>query len=415
MLAFHQDGEPPEYEGISESLFELYRMRTAQCLQNGDIAKCLPYTVEALRFNAAAELNRKDDNQRGLWLMTGLVVRAAVNMGYHRDPGHLQGISVLQGEYRRRIWLSVIELDAMASFLGDLPRTISDKYWDTMEPRNLHDWELCEDALVLPQSRPLTEATPATYMIVKGRLFSALGRVADFNSIACPRPYEMVLDIDRVLQEAYQSVPPYMKFPAPAADGNGNSITPSAAIINASLVALYHKGVCNLHCTFLARGRTENLYAFSRERCISSALALLTMQEDIQLSFYKLSQTRQILTLAAMILLLELELRRKIPGTETSPDSGLLLKALRSSSARWAEAAGVCDEAMRTHQSLAGMLSTFGETATGIETSQTVSPGTLFGFSGFSPDSDESNGGIFNADSQNLNFDWVRLFYPRPS
>ncbi|KAF3769429.1 hypothetical protein M406DRAFT_343692 [Cryphonectria parasitica EP155] len=408
MLAFHQHGEPPEYEGISESLFQLYRIRTAQCLLSGDIAKCLPYTVEALRFNATAELNRRDDNQRGLWLMSGVVVRTAVNMGYHRDPGHMQGISAVQMEYRRRVWLSVIGMDSIASFLGGLPRTLSDTYSDTMEPRNLHDWELSEDIAVLPPSRPLTEATPVTYMIVKGRLFRALGRVADFNSLPSPGSYETVLDIDRTVQEAYHSVPPFMRFP-PAADGNGGLSLSLAGITNVSLLALYHKGMCSLHRTFLAKGRTEGLYSFSRQRCTSSALALLAIQEDMQPSFYKLSQTRQMLTLAAMILLLELELRRKAPGAEESPDSDLLLKALNSSSTRWAEAAGVCEEAEKAHQSLAGMLSAFSQTANETGSSQTVSPGTPFGLLGLTPDSlDGSNAGIsFDEGSQNLGFDWV--------
>lgn len=72
------------------------------------MAKCLPYTVETLRFNATAELNRGDDNRRGLWIISAVVVRAAINMGYHRDPSALvPGISPLQAEYRRRAWLSV--------------------------------------------------------------------------------------------------------------------------------------------------------------------------------------------------------------------------------------------------------------------------------------------------------------------
>jgi len=33
------------------------------------------------RYNETAELNRKDDNSRGLWMMTGGTVRAAINMG----------------------------------------------------------------------------------------------------------------------------------------------------------------------------------------------------------------------------------------------------------------------------------------------------------------------------------------------
>jgi len=56
MIVYTQQGEPPEYEGRSEALFQLYRMRTAQCLQSGDISKCFPYTVETLRFNATQEV-----------------------------------------------------------------------------------------------------------------------------------------------------------------------------------------------------------------------------------------------------------------------------------------------------------------------------------------------------------------------
>jgi hypothetical protein len=38
MLSFYlNDEEPPEYEGTSQSLYELYRLRTAQCLMMGDI------------------------------------------------------------------------------------------------------------------------------------------------------------------------------------------------------------------------------------------------------------------------------------------------------------------------------------------------------------------------------------------
>lgn len=80
MLAYMQYGEPAEYAGLSEVLFQKYRLRAAQCLQGGDISKCVQYTVEALRLNATAELNRKDDNNRGLWIMTGVIVRAAINM-----------------------------------------------------------------------------------------------------------------------------------------------------------------------------------------------------------------------------------------------------------------------------------------------------------------------------------------------
>ncbi|KAJ9142435.1 hypothetical protein NKR23_g7269 [Pleurostoma richardsiae] len=407
MLAYHQYGEPPEYEGISESLFQLYRMRTAQCLLSGDIAKCLPYTVETLRLNATAELNRKDDNRRGLWIMTGVVVRAAINMGYHRDPSHSPGISALKAEYRRRIWLSVISMDDMASFLGGFPRMMPAIHSDTMEPRNLYDWELSEDTAILPPSRPLTESTPVTYLIVKGRLFRALGRVADLNSSPSLGPYEIVLEIDHAVYRAYEDFPPHMK--APPSGDNGDPIRTTANFSNLSLLGMYHKGMCILHRRFMAKGSVDSRFKFSRDRCVSSALALLASQQGLEPSFYELSQTRQMLTLAAMVLFLELELRRKAPNTEAIPDSALLLQALEKSCAYLAEGMDSCDEAQRVHQFLVGMLSSFhtgAETATGA--AQTVSPQTPSELSGIRLDFDAPNGIYsFDKDLSSTEFDWA--------
>jgi len=78
------DDEPPEYEGVSESLFELYRLRTAQCLMLGDITKCAPYTLETLIFNAMAEQATRNDNGASVWMMFGVINRVALQMGYHR-------------------------------------------------------------------------------------------------------------------------------------------------------------------------------------------------------------------------------------------------------------------------------------------------------------------------------------------
>ncbi|KAK3376795.1 hypothetical protein B0T24DRAFT_550712 [Lasiosphaeria ovina] len=391
MLAYHQYGEPPQYEGIAESLFSLYRTRTSQCLLAGDMAKCLPYTVETLRFNATAELNRRDDNHRGLWIMTGVVVRTAINMGYHRDPSQFPDISPMQAEYRRRVWISVVSMDDMASFLGGFPRMVSGSFADAAECRNLHEWELSAETTVLPLSRPLTEATPVTYLIVKGRLFRALGRVADFNSAPNTGAYDAVLDIDRAVYESYQSFPPHMRIPPVGASSGGSSkkgdgdgprggmVQMLATFSNLSLFGMYHKGMCALHRKFLAKGRTDSRYKFSHDRCISSALALVESQQLLIPSLYRMAQTRQIMTLAFMVLILELELRRKAPSAEAaeplSPDSGVLLQALDKSRALWADAGNVCEEAWRSHQLLEGMFSSFRvDTSPGTASSSLQTP-----------------------------------------
>lgn len=85
MLSYNLcDDEPPEYEGISLSLFELYRQRTAQCLLLTDVTKCVPNTLETLLLNGIADFSRRGDDQKAAWIMVGVAVRVAFQMGYHR-------------------------------------------------------------------------------------------------------------------------------------------------------------------------------------------------------------------------------------------------------------------------------------------------------------------------------------------
>lgn len=415
MLAYHQYGEPPEYEGRAEILFQLYRMRTAQCLLRGDMAKCAPYTVETLRFNATAELNRKDDNRRGLWIMTGLVMRAAINMGYHREPAAASsGISVLQAEYRRRTWCSVVSMDNMASFLAGLPRTMSGVYSDTLEPRNLHDWELSEGMAALPPSRPFTEATDATYLIIKARLLLELGRVADLNSNPTFSSYDTVVDIDRALHDVYDSFPPYLKvqqLPVSAVDFGIPQIGDLANFSNLSLVCMYHRGVCRLHRRFLAVGRSEGQFQLSRDRCISSALELLAFQNRLVPAFYRISQTRQMVMLGSMVLFLELALRRKAAPDEDDmvPASSFLLQALETSSGLLSDAIYCCEETRKMHQLLVGMLSSFGAGPAQMAAQEPLDqPLSLIS----TPPFDFFAGGFpLDKDWSEMDMDWVRISF----
>uniref|UniRef100_A0A093XYQ6 Putative transcriptional regulatory protein n=1 Tax=Talaromyces marneffei PM1 TaxID=1077442 RepID=A0A093XYQ6_TALMA len=376
MLAYQQFGEPPDYEGMSESLFQLYRLRTAQCLIIGDIGKCLPYTIEALRLNATAELNRKDDNSRGLWIMTGVIVRAAINMGYHRDPSQSPSITPLQAEYRRRVWISVKEIDDMASFVVGFPRVTSGNFEDTREPRNLYDWELSVDLTMLPPSRPMSEVTPVAYLIAKARLFQALGQITDFNNIPTQGPYEQILDIDNNLIKAYQDLPADLRMHSQEWD---------------------YTAYANFTEDSSPRGEW--------------ILNTIIRGSDV---YHRFSRARKVLTLSAMILFLELECRRKMPDTTNtvSPGSDDLLQVLSTSCAYWETAQTVCDDAQKTYKILSGMLSSFQTSLASSSPSQPETPRPLFEFPGMSSSLQPGNAN-FSDDkdwlsmSNEMNIDWA--------
>ncbi|KAG0650311.1 Pyrrolocin cluster transcription factor fsdR [Hyphodiscus hymeniophilus] len=385
MLSFHQfDNEPPGYVGRAEALFGQYRLRTAQCLMIGDIAKCLPYTLETLLLNSTAELARKDDNARGLWMMTGFMLRAAINMGYHRDPSQAPSISVLQGELRRRVWLALTHKDDLASFLVGFPSMMPSIYSDTQEPRNIHDWELSEETTILPQTRPMDESTPVTYLIAKGRLMSALGKVTDFHNALKPASYETVLEIDRALDGAFQKLPLQMKIYNGDAETDSEQSQTATTATLIQMEFLYNLGMCSLHRKFLSKSRLDPQYSLSQDRCISSALVLLNQQQAFHYQapinnpvlmpdWYKIPQARQFFVLAAMILFLELEHRRRASNVDTAPESGVLLDALERSCTIWKGVQSSSDEAWRVYHVLTGMLSSFlAETSDHNSQSQTL-------------------------------------------
>lgn len=85
MLSYHlSSDEPPEYEGISASLSQLYRVKAIQCLAMGDISTCKPYTVETMIYCVMCEWARIGQSDMRVWLMVGLLIRVALQMGYHR-------------------------------------------------------------------------------------------------------------------------------------------------------------------------------------------------------------------------------------------------------------------------------------------------------------------------------------------
>ncbi|RDW67411.1 fungal specific transcription factor domain-containing protein [Aspergillus mulundensis] len=338
----------------AEERFDFYRLRTAQCLLIGDIAKCQPYTIETLGLNATAELNRKDDSSRGLWIMTGVIVRAAVNMGYHRDPDHTPSISPMKGEYRRRIWLSVTTMDDMASYLSGFPRMTPAITSDTKEPLNIDDWELSEDITALPLSRPLSEPTSATFMIARGRVSHALGEVIDFMNSCCPDNFTKALEVDRVLEDTWSLLPSHMKVDSNIFDQSPVQSPPNYSYL--ALECMYHHGICTLHRRFMQSNLEKQSSKISRSRCLASSLALIKFQQLLQPPMYSFSRTRQILAPAAMIILLELEMRRKAPDSASDFVTVTLVEALDKSVVLWKTASGSCDEAATVYKVLNDMI-----------------------------------------------------------
>lgn len=271
--------EPPEYRGKSWAMSSEYRTLTAQCLVKADITTPITNMLETLILHVYADYARSRDAEAGILLSTGIIVRLAMRMGLHRDSAPYQGISVFQGEMRRRIWAAIRCLDVLFSAQAGMPPIARPQDTNTEIPRNLWDDELFEDMQVLPPSRPETENTPTLYLINRTRLVYVLGDAVELTQTACVCPsYEDVMKLDEKARELHDSISPHLKLRSM----DESARDPSTLIMQRfTLELLFLKTICVLHKKFLAVSRRNARFAHSRRVCIDASMTMLQHQATL--------------------------------------------------------------------------------------------------------------------------------------
>ncbi|KAK3115726.1 hypothetical protein LTR53_004647 [Teratosphaeriaceae sp. CCFEE 6253] len=316
LQSYHRAGdEPPEYRGRATELAHSFRRLTAQCLLLADITQPIAQILETLILHVQAEYGRSRDAEPGVLMMVGLCVRLAMRMGYHRDPAPHPQITPFDGEIRRRVWAFVRACDVHISFQFGLLSIIRSEYCDTQLPRNIYDDELYEDMKVLPPSRPAFEATPMSYMIAKTRMTLLFGRVLErVLSLTDPPPYEEVMKFDQELRDARSTHPPLLQMRSFAESARD----PANLIMQRlGLEMVYLRSLFVLHRRFIARGRENPRYAYSRRTCIDASMQLLDHQATLHresqpggrlrsVKWYISSLTTHDFLLAAMLVCLDL-------------------------------------------------------------------------------------------------------------
>ncbi|KAF5005463.1 hypothetical protein FDECE_8095 [Fusarium decemcellulare] len=267
-----------------------------QCLILGNYSRGGPFVIETLLHYLAIEHLRWPDSKVGSWLLFGTIQRLALRMGYHRDSSCFAGISVFEGEIRRRIWITIYSLDVLLSLQVGLPRSIKDEQSDSQPPRNLLDAEFDEDSVELPPSRPESENTPILLLIAEFRLVRVLGQISDWTmSTDLARGASLETNeklLENLLRSTYDGLPKHLKF---------TSLTeclaqkPQDIIGQINLTALLHKALIILYRRSIMPKNTPPCHCSSSgnedpdligdvnaiQTCVDAALQLLEFQNII--------------------------------------------------------------------------------------------------------------------------------------
>ena len=121
-------------------------------------------------------------------------------------------LSPFHSEMRRRVWAVVRQADLLLSVHVSLPTMIRSTDSDTEKPRNLYDEDFDENSKELPDSRPMSEPTPISYLIAKSGLTLVFGRVIEHVSAQGSTSYDSVLELDAELRRSEDLIPDHLRL-----------------------------------------------------------------------------------------------------------------------------------------------------------------------------------------------------------
>jgi hypothetical protein len=311
--------EPPEYHNKSWEMSREYGDLTAQCLIMADITQPITGMMETLILHVHAEYARSRDAEVGILISTGIIVRLAMRMGLHRDPGPYPGIPVFQGEMRRRIWASVRSIDLLFSAQAGLPPIVRPRDTNTEIPRNIYDDELHEDMKILP----------TLFLINRTKLIYKLGEAVECTDTLTCSSYDEVMKLDAEARELHESISPHLKMRGM----DESARDPSTLIMQRfTLDLLFLKIICVLHRKYVAYARVQARFAYSRTAVIEASMMLLkhqaTLHRECQaggrlrnVKWFISSLTTVDFLLAAMIVSSDLyHTANKAPGRSSPPE-----------------------------------------------------------------------------------------------
>ncbi|KAI5819312.1 fungal-specific transcription factor domain-containing protein [Pyronema omphalodes] len=270
-------GEPPiKLPSNTDTITTWHAFRSAaeQCLVVGEYTKKLyVHTVQTLILLC---LGTTDDNS---WLHMGSVIRIAMSMGLHRDPGQFPAISPGEAEIRRRLWTQITCIDLLTSIQIGLPSMVNQDECDTRLPMNLNDDDISEDTVTLPPERGKEQITDVCYMISKASMAHKLCEVIkQVNSVKARPPYEQILKLEKEINSVYEEIPHFLR----QKPIENSQLDPAWLIIQRhNLDLLRQMAFLALHRPYAARARSNPRYTHSYHQCVGAAMALLKHQDEL--------------------------------------------------------------------------------------------------------------------------------------
>lgn len=215
------------------------------------------------------------------WLTSSFAIRMAQAQGMHID-GKGWGLPPKALEIRRRLWCKLLHLDRSVSLAVGRPYTIHDKHCMQMDMRNIWLDDMSAEEALSAQEQPDTEPTRNMYYKHQQQLSVILGDIHDecFGLASAKttshRSYEKVMALDKMINEWAAALPDYFRLGS--ADHSLDAERPYLYWQRMYIHSAYHFARITLHRNFVLLESITDRFRYSREACISSACADLSLR-----------------------------------------------------------------------------------------------------------------------------------------
>jgi hypothetical protein len=211
------------------------------------------------------------------WIATSQMVKSAMMSGYHRDPSKYARISTFNKEMRRRIWVTIVELDLQVAIDRGMPPTVQASDYDTLPPLNINDDELHETTIEAPEEHPIGDATDCSYQTALGQSLPV--RLKACSLMHSPRlscRYEEIQRLDWELTRHLSQIPTW--YSAEASD----PLTRQKVMLwKASIEIKLAHSLLSVHTPFAIEARHEALFAPSARSRLDAAIMILSTQRRL--------------------------------------------------------------------------------------------------------------------------------------
>ncbi|RHZ57500.1 uncharacterized protein CDV56_108101 [Aspergillus thermomutatus] len=220
----------------------------------------------------------RHESSEELWRATGTLVRSAMAMGLHLNLSGKEGLSAFQVENRRRLWITIVEMDVQASIESGMPVAIPDFDFGPLMPTNVNDADYDEFTADFPPAKPLHEWTDTLMQVT---LASSLRQRIQMMSLV-PKasidldPCQVFVNLHRDIERSLQQIPPCLKL-----ESGPTSNDKPGLLLNCILLDLYIRRALHCLCRPIHKAKKYcdgEPFLDIQTACLESSLAVLAYQ-----------------------------------------------------------------------------------------------------------------------------------------